>query len=109
MNVSSLFCVYSGHGIFKVYRPILPPPTWVLFLCAGVPLTVVVLDGRVDCFGITRDSARRAVLERFMREGSNGEEGSRFHFGPELTDVVDRRFPRWRRPFVDGDPRSMHA
>ena len=46
----------------------------MLLLSAGTRLTLVELVGRVDCFGMARDLSGNAVLERFMREGSNGEE-----------------------------------
>ena len=40
----------------------------------GAHLTWIVSVGRVDCFGMARDIDGNAVLERFMREGSNGED-----------------------------------
>jgi len=58
----------------------------VLLLSAGAHLTLVALVGQVDCFGMARDISGNAVLERFMREGSNGEEDLRMH----LLDSTNR-------------------
>jgi len=52
-------------------------PTLVSACVPGSPgarLTWIVLVGRVDCFGMARDVSGKAVIERFMREGSNGED-----------------------------------